>query len=122
MIVARHAFGLHYVLILDRWSEDHALVKLLDQGALDLLPGRLTLRVFVAALLFQLEEPRAQLRIIDQHVCRTLLQVDANAIAGLQQRKTAASRGLRRRVEDGGGAGGAGLAAIADAGQRVDAL
>ena len=62
-----------------------------------------------------------QLGLVDQGRDRALVQVDADAVAGAQQRQPAAHGGFRRHVQDRGAGRGAALAAVAQAGQRVDA-
>ena len=74
-----------------------------------------------AAVGLQIRAALGQLLGGDQDVGRALVEVDAHAVAGLQQREAAARRRLGRGVEDRGRARRAGLAAVADAGQRVDA-
>src|SRR5678815_3971296 len=53
VIVARDALGLGDLLVLDRGLQHHALGELVDDPALDLLPGRLVSREFVAAVALQ---------------------------------------------------------------------
>src|SRR5262245_36719359 len=53
MIVARNALGLGDPLVFHRGLEHHALRELVDQPALDLLPGRLVSRELVAAVALQ---------------------------------------------------------------------
>src|SRR5258708_6605974 len=121
MAVARNAL-LGDALVFDGGLEHHAVGELVDHGALDLLPGGLTLRDGVAALLDELGPARRELGFGDQHVDGAAVEVDAHAVAGLDQREPAAGRRLRGCVEDRWPAGGAGLAAVADAGERIDAL
>ena len=103
--------------------QDRAVAELADQRALDLLPGRLDGGIGIAARRFERARgAAASSSSLDQHVGRALAQVDAHAVAGLQQRQAAAGRRFGRGVEDRGRARGARLAAVADAGQRVDAL
>src|SRR5690606_6066646 len=64
---------------------------------------------------------RGQLLVRDQDVGRTLVEVNADAVTGLEQRQTAAGGGFRRGVQDRRRARRARLAAIANAGQRKDA-
>jgi hypothetical protein len=89
--------------------------------ALDFLPWRLAgRREFVAAGFLQFVRARAfSSAASDQHVGGALLEIDAHLVAGLQDGETATRRRFGRGVEDRGRAGRAGLAAIADAGQRT---
>ena len=108
-------------LVADRRLEHHALVELGDHFALDLLPRRLALGIGVAVLL-QRGAARRQLLVGNEDVGAALVEVDADAVAGAQQRQPAARRRLGRSVEDRRRARRAGLPAVADAGQGVDAL
>ena len=108
-------------LVFDGGFEDHAVGELVDHGALDFLPRRLALREMVAALFRELGPARGELRFRNQHVDGAVVEVDAHAVAGFDQGEPAAGCRLRRGVEDRGRAGGAGLAAVADARQRIDA-
>lgn len=62
-----------------------------------------------------------QFLIGGENVCRALVEVDAHAVTGFENRKSAIGGRFRRGVEDGRRARCAGLATIADAGQRGDA-
>src|SRR6516164_4564337 len=52
VIVAGHE-SLRHALVFHRRLEHHAVAELIDHGALDLLPRRLTRRIAIAAVLFQ---------------------------------------------------------------------
>src|SRR3546814_8589673 len=84
--------------------------ELADRAAIDLLPGRLVLqggrRVGLAA--------RGDLRVAEQQVDAPVVEVDAHAVAGLDEGEAGAGGGLRRGVEDRGAARGAALAAVAE--------
>ena len=80
------------------------------------------LRIGVATRVLQLRPPPGDLVVGDEDIGGALLQVDAHAVAGPEQRQPAADRRFRRGVEDRGRARGARLAAVADAGQRMHAL
>src|SRR6202030_1931875 len=92
-----------------------------EGGAIEFLPRRLVGRVGETALRFQFGAPPLQLLVRYQDVGAALVEVDAYLVAGLQDRKSAVGGGFRRRIEDRGRARGAGLPAIADAGQGQDA-
>src|SRR5262249_54505481 len=100
VIIARHAERLGDALILHSRLEHHAVGELVDHRTLDLLPGRLALRSLETATVLEGEATLCQFLLRDQHIGSTLVEVDANAVAGAQQRQAAARRRLRRRVED----------------------
>ena len=58
----------------------------------------------------------------DQDVDLAGVEVDADLVAGVEQGEAAADDGFGGDVEDGGAAGGAGLAAVAHGGEGFDAL
>src|SRR6476660_2891166 len=68
-----------------------------------------------------LNKGSANILIRDQDVGAALVQVDADLVAGLEDRQPAGGGRFRRGVEDRRRARGAGLPAVADAGQRQDA-
>ena len=78
--------------------------------------------ILVAAVALQRRAALVELLLGDQDVGGALVEVDAHAVAGLEDGQAAAGRRFRRGVEDRGRARGAGLAAVADAGERDDAL
>src|SRR3977135_525192 len=120
MIIPWHVL-LRDALIFDRRLEHHALGELVDHAALDLLPGRLARRIFEAALLLQRRAARGELGVRNQDIGRALVEVDAHAVAGLEQGKPTARCRLGRSVENRGRARRAGLAAVAEGGWRGDA-
>src|SRR5262249_5398181 len=120
VIVARHAL-LGDALIFDRRGEHHAVGELLDHAALNLLPGRLARREMEAALLRQGGAAGGELLGGGQDSGAARVEVDADAVAGLDEREAAAGGRLGRGVEDRGRARRAGLAAVADAGEGGDA-
>src|SRR5262245_61358439 len=120
--IAWHAALLRDALVFDRRLEHHAFGELIDEVALDFLPRRLTVRIGVAAALLQRRAPLGKLGGRDQNIGSALVQIDAHAVAGLEQRESAAGGGFRRRVEDRGRARRAGLAAVADARKRHNAF
>src|SRR5262245_36558093 len=115
MVVARDTLGLGDPLVLDRRLEHHALGELVDEPALDLLPGRLMARELVAAVALQRGAAPVVLLLGNEDVGGALVEVDAHAVAGPQDRQPAAGRRLRRGVEDRRRARGAGLPAVTDA-------
>src|SRR3569832_2571817 len=121
MIVARHEL-LGDALIFDRRLEHHAVGELVDHAALNLLPRRLVRRIGEAAALLQVGAALIELRVAQQNVGAAFLQINARAVAALEEREAAARRRFRRGDEDRRRARRAGLAAVADAGQRSDAL
>src|SRR5215831_153254 len=120
MIVARHRKCLRDALIFDGRLEHHARGELIDHAALDFLPWRLTRWILVAATLLQRRPAPRQFGLRDQYVGAASIEVDAYAVSGLEHREAAAGRCFRRGVEDRRRARGAGLAAVADAGQGGD--
>ena len=50
VVVARHPFALGNLLVFDGGLQHHAVRKIIDEPALDLLPGRLVRRILVAAV------------------------------------------------------------------------
>src|SRR5260370_35968467 len=85
---------------------------LTDGGAIQLLPRRLMGGIGKAALGLQLGAPLLQLFFRDQDVSAALVEVDANLVAGPEDRQSAVGGSLRGGVEDRRRAGGAGLAAV----------
>src|SRR5580658_10261048 len=86
VIIPRHAL-LRDALILDGGGEHHAVGELLDHGALDLLPGRLARREVEAALAGERVAAAAELLGRDHDVGAALVEVDADAVAGLDERE-----------------------------------
>src|SRR5262249_52318629 len=78
-------------------------------GAIELLPWRLVRREGEAALGLQLGVALLDLGIADQDIRAALVEVDADLVAGAQDREPAVGRCFRRSVEDRGRARGAGL-------------
>src|SRR5215831_12376322 len=117
MIVAGHAGCLGEALICYRRLEHHAVGQLVHHGALDFLPRRLASRELESAFLLQGQSPLGQIGVRNQNICSALVEVDADAVAGAQQRKAAVRGRLGRGVEDRGQTRGAGLTAVTDAGQ-----
>src|SRR5260370_3100786 len=93
VIVAWHAF-LRDALVFHRRLEHHAIGKLVDHPALDLLPGRLTGRIFLAALV-ERDAALGQLGVGNQYICSTLVEIDAHAGPGLEKGGPAAHDRLR---------------------------
>src|SRR5215204_7489756 len=120
MIIPRHADRARNVLIARGELHASAGGLLADGRAIELLPRRLVSRVGEAALRLQIGVAFAQFLIRNQDVGVALVEVDANPVAGAQNRKSAVGGGLRRGVEDRRRTRGAGLPSVADAGQRED--
>ncbi len=106
MVVARNPHRPCNLLVLDRRLQHHAFGELVDQVALDLLPRRLVLRDGEAAVAFQLGAALRQFLVVDENVRFALVEVDADAIAGADERKSAAGGSFRRGVQDRRRAGG----------------
>src|SRR5260370_22431927 len=114
VVIQRNAL-LRAAMIFHGRLETHAGGELIDHAALYLLPRRLARRIFVATLLLQRGAPLRELGVRNQHVGATLVEVDAHAVAGLEQGKPATHRRLGGGVDDRRRGGGAGLASVADA-------
>src|SRR3546814_1857015 len=99
--------ALHHLVIVRRRLQAGTRGELSDRAAIDLLPGRLVLqrgrRVGLAA--------RGDLRVAEQQVDAPDVEVDAQAVAGLDEGEDGAGGGLRRGVEERGAARGDALAA-----------
>src|SRR5947208_1985923 len=117
MIIPRDADPAGNVVIAGGELHAGAGGMLADSGAVELLPGCLVGGMGKAALRLQFRAPPLQLLIGYQDIGAALVKIDANLVAGLEDRKPAVRSRLRRGVQDRGRAGGAGLAAIANAGQ-----
>ena len=99
MIIPRDV-GLRDAMIFYGRREHHAAGELVDHAALHFLPRRLAWRVFVATRLLQLDTAPCKLGFRDQDVGSAVVEIDPNTIAGLEQSKSAASRGFGRSVDD----------------------
>src|SRR4051794_398994 len=121
MIVPRHTHFAGNVVIAGGQLHAGPSGMLADRGSIELLPGCLVGRVRKAAFGRQFCAPLLQLLIGYQDVGAALVEIDANLVAVLEDRKPAISGGFRCGVQDRWRARGAGLAAIADARQRKDA-
>src|SRR5215471_12177394 len=99
VIIAGHRF-LRDPLIFYSWSQDHAVGKLIDHGALNFLPGRLTRRILIAVALVQCRAARCQLGGGNQNIGAAFVEINAHPIAGLEQSETPSRRRFRRSVED----------------------
>src|SRR3546814_3031487 len=88
--------ALHHLVIVRRRLQAGTRGELSDRAAIDLLPGRLVLqrgrRVGLAA--------RGDLRVAEQQVDAPVVEVDAHAVAGLDEGEAGAGGGLRRRSEE----------------------
>ena len=120
MVVPRWALACH-VAVLGGPRQRHAAVERFHQGALDLLPRCLVAWIAVTALLRQSLAARLYLGVLDQQAHFAAIEVDAQAVAVLEQRQAAAGGRLGRGIQDRGRAGGARLATVAQARQRFDA-
>src|SRR5436305_7500431 len=100
MIVTRYADLAGNVVIARRKFHAGAGGLLADGRAIKLLPRRLVGRVAEAALVLQLGATLLQFIARDQDIGVALVEVDANLVAGSQDRKPAVRGGFRRGVED----------------------
>src|SRR3546814_7776117 len=122
MAFARQPRGLSDALIFFGALEDRAAIHLPDQLALNLLPRGLRCGISENAGLGEILPPLLQLLRIDQYIDRTAAEVDADPVAGTQQREAAAHRRFGRGVQDRRRTRRARLTTVADAGQRADAF
>ena len=95
MVVPWNPHCLRDPLELHRRPQRHPLVELADHAALDRLPGRLRGRVGGAVALLDVDAAAVEFGLVQQDVGGAAVQVDADAVAGLQQREAAAGRRLR---------------------------
>src|SRR5947209_1885684 len=116
VIIPRHPDGAGDVVVAGGEFEAGAGGLLADIAAVQFLPGRLVLRIGEAAHRLQVRKAPLQLLLRDQDVGVALVEIDADAVAGLQHSEPAIGGGFRRRIEDRRRAGGAGLPAVADTG------
>src|SRR6478735_6147719 len=100
VIIPCHADGTGDVMIARREFHAGAGGLLTDGGAIELLPRRLVGRIGKAAFRLQVGVTFPQLLVRDQDVRGTLVEVDANLVAGLEDRKPAIGGGFGRGVED----------------------
>src|SRR6266403_4255760 len=121
MIIPRHADATGDVVIARGQLHTRAGGLLADGRAIELLPRRLVGRIGEAAPRFKVGAPSLQLLIRYQDVGAALVEVYANLVASLEDRKPAVGSRFRRCVQDRRRARCAGLATIADAGQGQDA-
>src|ERR1700731_4802686 len=110
MIIPRHADLAGDVVIAGGELHAGAGGLLADGRTIQLLPRRLVGRVREATFGLEVGAALLQLVVRDQDVGAAFVEIDANLVAGLQDRKPAIGGGLRRRVEDRWRAGRAGLA------------
>src|ERR1700692_843736 len=100
MIMPRRADAAGDVVIAGGEFHAGAGGLLADGGAIEFLPRRLVGRVGEATLGFQFGAPPLQLLVRYQDVGAALVEVDANLVAGLQDRKSAVGGSFRRGIED----------------------
>src|ERR1700730_2230186 len=110
MIIPRHADLAGDVVIARRQFHASAGGLLADGRAVELLPWRLMGGIGEAALGLELGAAFLQLFLRNQDVGAALVEVDADLVAGLQDRKAPVGGGFPRGVEDRGRSGSAGLA------------
>src|SRR5690554_4034510 len=102
VVVAWNTLGLGDALVLFGGLEDGAVAQLANDTALDFLPWRLVLGVFVAASRLQIRPARGNLFIGDQDIGLPLVEIDPHLIAGSQNGQIAARRRFWRSIEDRG--------------------
>src|SRR6185437_10857747 len=102
MIIARNADAAGNIMISGCQFEAGASCMLTDGCAVKLLPRRLMRREGEAAFGFELGLATLQFFLRDQDIGRTLVEVDADPVASLEDRKAAIGGSFRTGVEDGG--------------------
>src|ERR1700738_2775181 len=99
MIIPRHADAAGDVVIVRREFHSRAGGLLADGRAIELLPRRLVGRIREAALGFEFGAPPFELLIRYQNVGAALVEVDANLVAGLEDRKATVGSRFPRCVQ-----------------------
>src|SRR3954451_3289012 len=122
MTVARHSAGLRDPLIRFGAFEDHALAHLADVAALNFLPRSLRGGILITASRLELLPPALPLGLVHQGVGAAGVEVDPDAVTGLQQRQPTTCRSLRRSVEDRRASRRSRLTPVAHAREAVHAL
>src|SRR5262249_22807786 len=112
----RHPLRVHEVVVLHGELHAPTGIELSDGRAIDLLPGGL---VVEQGRLKGAAAPR-ELLVGDQQIDARLADVDANAIAGFDEREVPAGSGLRARIQDGRRVRGPALPTVAERRQRLD--
>src|SRR5690606_19330008 len=84
VVVSRQATRMRDILILDRIFQNRAGFHLADNRTLDFLPRRLAFRIFIAASRFQSLAALSQFLIGNQDIRSAATEIDAHAVAGLQ--------------------------------------
>ena len=122
MIVARDADGARDIAIAGRKFETRAGGLLADGVAIKFLPRCLVFRIGKTALGHEIGVAFLEFVRRDQNVGFALFEIDADLVASLKYRTPAVRGRFRRSVENRRGARRAGLASVADAGQRGNAF
>src|SRR5262249_26954994 len=117
MRMARDAFGVNEVVVLQGKLYASARIELPDRYAVDFLPGRLAFKWWRR----QHASACGNLFVRDQDIGPPLLEIDANSVASPQDGKVSAGGCLGTGVQNGWRIGGAALASIANRRQCVDA-
>src|SRR5580704_2755373 len=118
VVVAWNAV-LSHALIFYGWFEHHSLRELIHHSALDFLPGCLARRIALGACR-QASTPLRELGICDQDVCRAFIEIDADAVSGLQESKASTHCRFGRCIHYGRRCRCSGLPSIPNAGERGD--
>jgi hypothetical protein len=100
MIIPRHADAASDVVIAGCELHAGAGGLLADGRAIEFLPRRLVGRIGEAAARLKFGAPPLQLFLRDQDVGAALVEVDADLVAGLEDRQSPIGGGFRRGVED----------------------
>src|SRR6516164_244390 len=102
VVIPRDADRMGDVVIAGGQLHAGAGCMLADRLAVELLPGRLVGRVGVTALGLQLRAAALQLLVRDQDVGAALVEIDADLVAGLEDRKPTIGGRFRTRIQDRG--------------------
>src|SRR5258706_13421613 len=112
MIIPRHSDPAGDVVIAGCELHAGAGGLLADGRAIEFLPRRLAGGIGEAAAPLKFGAPPLKLFLRYQDVGTALVEIDADLVAGLEERQSAIGGGFRRRVEDRRRALCAGLAAL----------
>src|SRR5262245_66638741 len=86
-------------VVIARCEFEAGASRLLSHGrAVELLPRRVMLWIRITSVSVQPLAASGEIGVGDQDVGPALAEIDADSVAGLEQSKPAASRGLRRSV------------------------
>src|SRR4051812_34384918 len=100
MIIPWYPFTRGNALVLDRRLEDHAVREFVHHTTLDLLPRGLVVGDGIAPAAGERRAALFELRLGNEDVRGTCVQVDAHPVSGLEDRQTTPGGRLRGGVHD----------------------